>query len=374
MNKIKILQYTGAMNRAGAETLLMNIYRNIDREKFEFHFITHTKGNCDYDQEIIELGGKIIYLDKPSIKNIKKFSKDFNNIIKKYGPYDAIHSHMQLLNGIIMKLANKSGICTRISHAHLNGDYNKKSIIRSIYVNYSKYLINRYSTVRISCSQESGKYLYNSNKFILMNNAIDINQFKFDKRTKYIHEELNLDHNIKIITHIGRFVEAKNHKFIIDILNEIIKVDKQYRLILVGQGELIQSIREKVKYYNLNDYVYFLGLRSDINKILSSTDVFIMPSILEGLPVVLVEAQASGVPCVISNNIPKDVDLGLGLVESISLEEDISEWVNKIKQKSGDNIIDFKIRRDSIIKNGYNLFNNINLLSNIYSGCESTIK
>ena len=366
MQRIKILQYTGAMNRAGAETLLMNMYRNIDRDKFEFHFISHTKEICDYDEEIQSLGGKIIYIERPSIKNIKKFSNNFKNIIDDNGPYDAIHTHMQLLNGIVLNEAKKNGIKVRISHAHLNGDYNKNSILRKIYVSYSKYLINKNSTHRIACSKESGKYLYNNNKFELINNAIDINQFEFNNKEGYIHDELSLNKDIKLITHIGRFVKAKNHDFIIEVFNNIIKKDKKYRLILVGEGELMDSIKSKVSEYNLQEYVYFLGLRSDINKILASTDVFFMPSILEGLPVVLVEAQAAGVPCIISKNIPKEVDLGLDIVEALGLEEDKNKWIEAIISSSDKNKIKFEIRKENIINNGYDLFNNIKIMSQIY--------
>ncbi|HHD2754452.1 TPA: glycosyltransferase family 1 protein, partial [Clostridium perfringens] len=140
MNKVKILQYVSCMNRAGAETLLMNIYRNINREKYEFHFITHTKEKCDYDDEIIALGGKVIYLERPNRNNIKKYKNDLKKIIDKNGPYNAIHSHMQLMNGLILKTAYDIGIKNRISHAHLNGDYKKRSFFRNIYIKYSKYL------------------------------------------------------------------------------------------------------------------------------------------------------------------------------------------------------------------------------------------
>lgn len=366
MEKIKILQYTGAMNRAGAETLLMNMYRNIDRDKFEFHFISHTEEKCDYDDEIKSLGGKVIYLERPRIKNIKKFSNDLKNIINKYGPYNAIHSHMQLLNGIVVKEAKKNGIKVRVSHAHLNGDYTKSSILRKIYVDYSRYLINKNSTYRIACSNESGEYLYNGNEFSLVNNAIDINQFNFNTKENYIHDELNLSKDIKLITHIGRFVEAKNHDFIIEVFDKVLKKDNTYRLLLVGQGELMESIKNKVAEYNLQRYVYFLGLRSDINKILASTDVFFMPSILEGLPVVLVEAQAAGVPCVISNNIPKEVDLGLDIVKVLDLDEDENKWIDAIISSSDKDKIEFNIRKEKIIANGYDLFNNIKFMSKIY--------
>lgn len=367
MEKIKILQYVSCMNRAGAETLLMNIYRNINRDKFEFHFISHTKEKCDYDDEIEALGGKVIYLERPSLKNLNKYKKDFNEVVKKNGPYRAIHAHMQLNNGLILKVAKDIGIKTRISHAHLNGDYSKNSFSRNCYRKYSKYLIRSNTTVNVSCSNESGKYLYDGREFKLLKNAIDLNNFNLgNKHNRYLNEELNLKNDIKIITHIGRFVQAKNHKFIIDIFSKVIEKNNNYRLILCGEGPLKEKIQELVKTKELSDYVYFLGVRDDINKILLGTDIYLMPSILEGLPVVLVEAQAAGVNCIISDNIPKECDMEMGLINYMSLNDNSNKWVNTILQLDF-KFIGFKERERFIIKKGYSLEENIIFLDDLYS-------
>ena len=365
MAKIKVLQYTGAMNRGGAETLLMNIYRNIDRKKFEFHFITHSKEKSDYDEEIKSLGGKIIYLEPANIKYLSKYKKDFHLINEKFGPYDAIHSHVQLMNGLVLKEAKKNNIDIRISHAHLNGDYEKNSVFRNLYRRYSKSLIKKYSKYRLSCSYESGKYLYPGNKFKILNNAIDIEQFK-DKGKGSLRDELGLSKDDIVITHIGTFKEAKNHEFIIDVFKELNNRDKRYKLILVGRGILLKDIKEKVKRLNLDNYVYFLGVREDIPNIFKATDIFFMPSILEGLPVVLVEAQAAGVNCVISTNIPKECDMGIGLINYQSLNSNLNDWVDLILNLNL-NFVDFTIREKAIINKGYSLEKNIIFLESLYS-------
>ena len=349
MKKIKVLQYTGAMNRGGAETLLMNLYRNIDRSRFEFHFITHTHEECDYDKEILKLGGKVIYIDKPNIINLKKFNDDFRKIVNNYGPYNAVHAHVQLFNGLVLKQAKKNKIPNRISHAHLNGDYIKTSNIRRIYRLYSKYMINKNSTENISCSIESGKYLYGNSDFRLLPNAIDLNKFNYDKKTNYMKKQLGIELNTRIITHIGTFKNAKNHDFIIKVFNELLKVDNNYRLILVGQGELKSTIEEKVKILGIEKYVYFLGIREDINMILSDSDIFFMPSILEGLPVALVEAQAAGVPCIVSDNIPKESDMKLNILKRLSLDEDVKVWVKCIQDYTYIEKIKFDERVNKII-------------------------
>ncbi|MBI6056662.1 glycosyltransferase [Clostridium perfringens] len=364
--KIKVLQYTGAMNRGGAETLLMNLYRNINRDKFEFNFISHSKEKSDYDDEIIKLGGKIIYIDKPSIKDLKKFSRDFNNVIKKYGPYDVIHTHVQLFNGFVLKEAAKNNIKIRVSHAHLNGDYSKSSFFRKIYEVYSKYLINKNSTYKISCSYPSGEYLYNGDDFLLLNNAVDVKQFEFDNKCDALKKELKISSSEKIITHIGTFKEAKNHDFIVDVFKRINEKDKSYKLILVGRGQLEDKIKQKVIDNGLDEYVHFLGVREDIPLILQSTDVFFMPSILEGLPVVLVEAQAAGVKCVISDQIPNQCDMGLGLVKSLSLEKDsIEEWAEEVMNIPHD-YLTFEKRKNALLSNGFDLSRNIKVISEIY--------
>lgn len=364
MKKIKILQYTGAMNRGGAETLLMNIYRNIDRNKFEFHFITHSKEKSDYDEEIKLLGGKVIYLEPANIKCLSKYKKDFSLINKKFGPYDVIHSHIQLMNGLVLKEAKKNNIKIRISHAHSNGDCEKSSVFRSLYRIHSKNLIKKYSNYKLSCSYESGKYLYNYSKFKVLNNAIDLSQFN-EKIKEDLREELGLNDNDILITHIGTFKEAKNHDFIIDVFNEINNKDKRYKLILVGRGNLLQDIKEKVKKLGLNEYVYFLGVRDDIPKILQATDIFFMPSKLEGLPVALVEAQSAGVNCVISTNIPKECDMGIGLINYESLSNDLNDWVNLILNLDL-NYVDFMVREKAIINKGYSLKENVKFLENLY--------
>lgn len=364
--KIKVLQYTGAMNRAGAETLLMNVYRNIDREKYEFHFISHTKNKCDYDEEIVKLGGRILYIDQPNIICINSFKQNFKKILNENGPYNAIHSHMQLLNGLILKEATKNNIRNRISHAHLNGDYCSNSFIRKIYRLKSKNLINKYSTEKLACSKLAGDYLYSGNKFKMLNNAINIDDFNFNNKLDYMYDELNLSKDIKFITHIGRFVEAKNHDFIIDVFERVVNINGKFRLLLIGQGKLLNEVKQKVKERGLERYVFFLGLRTDINKVLASTDVFFMPSILEGLPVVLVEAQAAGVPCIVSNNIPKEADLGLEIIKYLDLSESKNKWakaiINSIYNKKS-----FETRKNKIIESGYNLDDNIQFLSEIYS-------
>lgn len=364
--KIKVLQYSGAMNRGGAETILMNIFRNIDREKFEFHFITHSKNNSDYDEEIVSLGGRIIYLDKPNYKNIGVFKAQFRKIVQQYGPYDVIHSHVQLFNGLVLSEAKKNHIRHRISHAHLNGDYGEMNFLRNIYVELSKYLIRKNATKLFACSKEAGEYLYNQLNFEVLNNAIDVNQFNYNVESKYLHNELGIDSDSKLIIHIGTFKSAKNHPFIIDVFNEIIKKDKKWRLILVGDGELKEKILQKVKTSQLQEYVYFLGKREDIPNLLQSSDIFLMPSILEGLPVVLVEAQAAGVPCIISNNIPKECDLGLGLVKRLDLKEDLNYWSDEILSQKGSKI-HFEARKAAIRNSGYDLQKNLTILEKLYS-------
>lgn len=363
--KKKILQYTGGMNRAGAETLIMNIYRNFDRDKYEFHFISHFKGKCDYDDEIAKLGGKIIYIDSPRLNNLLDYKKDLINIFRTYGPYDAIHCHVQLFNGLILKLANDENINIRISHAHSNSDCKNKGFFRDIYKNISMNLIEKYSTTRLACSSEAGINLYKKNKFLIFKNCIDLKKYNCSRGSN-LRKELNISDKEKIILHVGRFVELKNHKFILRVFKKLLLKEKKYKLLLVGDGKLFEDIKDKVDELKLNKNVYFLGVRNDIENIMLNSDLYFMPSILEGLPVSLIEAQAAGLPCIISNNISKECDIGLNLINRLSLDDDLEVWVDSIL-KSIKPKLDYLEKKEAFNNSGFSLEKNIEFLEELYS-------
>ncbi|PEL07031.1 glycosyltransferase family 1 protein [Bacillus sp. AFS017336] len=326
---IKVLHVVGGMNRAGTETMLMNIYRNIDRNNIQFDFISYGQNEAHYDQEIQRLGGRIIRLTKTySVKEVY-------NAIKVYGPYDVVHSHTLFNCGIANFAALLAGVKIRIAHAHTTLDTNQ-SFLRSIYKGIMRKLIKLTSTKLLACSSGAGQYLFGDKeltkkRYSYFPNLIDYTKFieQPNKEVKTFKKEEDLGNEI-IIGHIGRFKEAKNHLFLIKMMEHILKKDNNFRLLLVGDGELRASIEEEAIECGIDKNIKFVGVREDIPMLLHSMDLFVFPSKYEGLGLVLLEAQACGIPCIVSEAIQPEADLNIGLVTKLMLNEGPEVWANNI--------------------------------------------
>ena len=363
LKNIKILHVVGAMNKGGTETMLMNLYRRINRERIQFDFLSFSEEEAYYDKEINELGGRVI--------RSSKSSNSIAKIIDEYGPYDVVHAHTLFNSGSAMIAAKKSGIKNRISHAHTTLD-DSSSFIRRVYIKLMRYLINKNSTYLLACSNEAGKYLFgenviNKNNYTYFPNLIDyqsvldfsqgeVNQFK---------SENDLEHSL-VIGHIGTFKPAKNQKFLVSILKEMKTRYENVKLVLVGDGSQRAEITELVKQYNLEKDVIFTGTRDDIDTLLHSMDIFVFPSIYEGLGLVLLEAQAAGLPCLVSEAIQPEADLKMGLVEKLNLSDGVEAWSNKIIEMCDSKKIDKKTIRNVFDSSDYSTEKCINKLMDIY--------
>lgn len=349
----RILHVVGAMNRAGTETMLMNIYRNIDRSKVQFDFISYSTEKAHYDEEIERLGGKVIKLSPPSKLGMNKSINEMIEAININGPYDAVHSHTLFNSGIAMLAAKKCNIKIRISHAHTTLD-NSESIIRKIYINLMRTLINRNSTDLLACSKEAGKYLFgekklSSSKYTYLPNLInyeDILEMPKQEVEEFKNKE-GLNQGI-VIGHIGTFKDSKNHKFLLEMTKYMKESNIDVNLLLVGDGSLKSGLQNMAKEYNIEDNVKFVGIRDDIPTMLHSMDVFVFPSIFEGLGLVLLEAQASGLPCIVSEAIQPEADLGINLVNKLNLSDGAKKWSEEILKT-----INKKQNNIEIIKNAF---------------------
>lgn len=360
---IRILHVVGAMNRAGTETMVMNIYRNLDRDKVQFDFISY-KQDAHYDDEIKQMGGRIIKLSKTqSIKEIY-------NAIKQYGPYQAVHSHTLFHCGIANVAAKLADVRIRISHAHTTLD-RADSFIRKIYIKAMRYIINSFSTSLLACSDEAGRYLFgekSKSNFTYFPNMIEYLKFlnEQSKEVNRFKEEKGLKNSI-VIGHIGRFIKAKNHIFLLEIIKSVIKKDNSIKLLLVGDGDLRSQIEATAKQKGIHDNIRFVGIRNDIPTILHGMDVFVFPSIYEGLGLVLLEAQASGLPCVVSEAIQPEADLNINLVSRLSLADGADVWADKILELAGKKEKDTKKIVNGFEANGYSLPLGISKLMDIYN-------
>lgn len=331
MKPIRILQVVPNMHAAGLETLIMNLYRNIDRTKIQFDFLVHYTERCFYDDEIEALGGHIYRLSLREDGNLVKYIKDLKKFFSKH-QYMIVHGHMASTACFYLKYAKKYNVPIRILHSHnTSTERNLKGKIKKQMLKISTLYANEY----FACGNDAGKFLYGNNKFEIIHNAIDLNKFKYDDKTRNsARKKYNL-HDDFVIGHIGRFNSQKNHKFIIEIFEKYHNLHLKSKLVLIGEGELEKEIKQIVKDKGLEQCVLFLGVLKDTNSIYNMLDAFVLPSLFEGLPVVGVEAQAAGCNIIMSDKITKEVKV-TNYVKYLPIDtsDSIDKWVTELENIS----------------------------------------
>ena len=328
---IRILQITGGMNMGGIENFIMNIYRNIDRNKIQFDFLIHQEEKQIFEDEINFLGGKVFRI--PSLAKVGhfKYLKGLRDFFLSHQEYQIIHSHYNTISGIILKEARKCSIKNRISHSHTA--YPKYKLLESIYKNYSKYLLRKNATEYLACSKEAGEWLYGKNKkFKIIKNGIDINKFLFDEKIRKSEREKLGMKEFSILC-LGRLSKEKNHMFLLEVMEEINKKEKDITLYIVGMGILENQLKQEVKNRKLEN-VKFLGVQKEVYKLLNAMDLMVFPSIYEGLGIVAIESQSNGLTVLASENIPDEADMKAGLFYKFNLSSGAEKWARKIDRKS----------------------------------------
>jgi len=333
----RVLHIVSTMDRGGAETLLMNVYRNLDRSKLQFDFVTHRSDKGSYDDEIRKLGGRIFSVSSLGnvgpISYVKKLAE-----IMSSNSYIAVHSHTDYQSGFPALAAKLSGIPHRICHSHSNNWPMNESIKQKFLLKGLQLLIKFLATQYCSCSQEAGAFLFgqkavDKKHVTILKNGIDLGQYLDETITRTsVIRELGLDQDAKIIGHVGKFSRSKNQIFILKVLKELVKKDNRYVALLVGDGPLKEIIEQEAENMGLSKHVYFLGIRSDIPRLMKAFDVFLFPSLFEGFGIVTVEAQISGTPCIMSDSVPVSTDMGIGLVRYLKLEEDPEKWGEEVEK------------------------------------------
>lgn len=330
---IVVAQIIGKWLGGGVESVVMNYYRHIDRTKIQFDFI------CDEDstnipyEEIEKLGGKVILIQP--YQKVFKYHYALKKVLKD-GNYKIVHSHINTLSIFSLFAAKCAGVPVRIAHSHstTNKKEKKKNLLKQVLRPFSKIFATDY----MCCSELAGRWLFGDKEYdkghvYLLNNAIDLNKFKYDENIrKEKRNELGILEETLVIGNVGRFVEQKNHRFLIDIFNEIHKQNDNSILLLAGQGPLIEEIKMKVEILGLEKCVKFLGQRNDINELYQAFDVFCLPSLYEGLPVVGVEAQATGLLCILSDDMTKETKV-LETTEFLSLSLEAKKWSDTVLKK-----------------------------------------
>lgn len=326
---IRILQIVSYMQRRGLETLLMNCMRRMDRSKVQFDFIVHRSFRADYDDEIEVLGGRIYRL--PRLNPFSPaYQKALRGFFREHPEYRIVHCHLDCMSSLPLAAAKASGVPVRIAHAHSSSqDKDLKYLLKRHYMKK----IPAAATHFFACSGAAGSWMFPGRSVRLIRNGIDTAAFAFDPRQRAVRRrELGLDKQLTV-GHVGRLIDVKNHSFLLEVFAELLRSAPDAVLLLVGSGPLEEQLREKARVLGLEDQVRFLGVRSDVPALMQAMDVFVLPSLYEGLGISAVEAQASGLPCLLSDRVPTDCGM-TDQVEFLPLRSP-ERWAQAILRAAG---------------------------------------
>lgn len=364
MKKVRVIHCLGQLNTGGAETLVMNVLRNLDRESIQFDFLLFNKKEGVFDNEVKMLGGDLYYAPSMGAVGVKTYINELIDFFKKEKT-DVVHSHMDWQGGFIAYAAHEAGVKKIVVHSHANQKMFENDFVHKCMIQVSKYLIKRYATTLCACSEEAGQSLFGKKKFQVIINGIDMKRYLYPnlEMIKRLRKEFDLKETDIVLGHVGSFSKNKNQEFLIDLFYELIQQKSNYKLMLVGDGALKYALEQKVKKLGLDKNVIFAGVRLDVPEIMQLMNVFLFPSIIEGLGIVAVEAQASKLQCILSDTIPREVDLGIGLVTYIPLAEK-DRWIESIENKVEEKI---EINNQCIRENKFNIDVTLEQLLQIYN-------
>lgn len=358
---IRVLHVVTIMNLGGIETFLMTLYRNIDRSKIQFDFLVHRSEKGFFDDEIKELGGRIHVVQSLNPKRVVSYCRELSSLFKKNKEYSIVHSHLNANSSLVLWIAKKNKIKNRIAHSHTDQASGKKYYLKNILRKY----INQVSTARFACSQQAGTWLFKDADFEVFKNSIDSKRFKFSlEKRENIRDVLKISADSILIGNIAGFSKPKNHLFMIDVFNQYIKIRPDSKLILVGDGGMFKEVRDKVNNLRLADSVIFTGAVVNANDYLNAMDLFLFPSLFEGLGIVAIEAQCNGLPVLMTDTLPEDVEV-TNLITRLNLNLCPKAWAHRINF-----LVSSKNNREGfeklILDKGYDIYENAKKITNYY--------
>ncbi|WP_434717424.1 glycosyltransferase [Lactococcus lactis] len=360
---IRILHMIGSLNIGGSQAMVMNLYRNIDRNKFQFDFIVDRNEELYYKKEIEKLGGRIFSVPHFTGVNIFQIINSWNLFFKQHPEYKVLHIHVRSYSSLFIPIAKKFGTKT-IIHSHSTSNGNG---ISSIFKSILQFPLRFQADYFLSCSLEAGRWLFgrsaiSKENFKIIKNAIDLNRFiDSNKNRSRIREELGI-RNEFVLGFLARVTDAKNPNFVIKVFYELKKLNSNSKLLFVGDGNLLSEIKDKAKELNISDSIIFTGARSDVERMYSAMDFYILPSLWEGLGISLIEAQASGLVCICSENIQEEAIISESVIK-MKLNIGEKNWAKNIFYFQPQNR---KNNRKSIIRAGYDIETSVQDISNIY--------
>ena len=361
------------MNRGGIETWLMHVLRNIDRTRFQMDFMVHTAQTGAYDREIVSLGSKLFRSPHPA--HLWSYSKNLREIVSRHGPYKVVHSHEPIFSGHVLRTAQQEGVPIRIAHIH--NDVRKslpKGFLHKIYLSKTLPWIERYATTGLACSKTAAESMFGKNwekdpRWRVLFCCLDFAPFSSQVDLLAVRRDFDIPEDSFVIGHVGSFTRQKNHHFFLKVAADAVKLKPNTHILLIGDGLLRREMQKQTNELGLKDKVIFAGLRRDVPRLmLGAMDVFLFPSLFEGLGLVLLEAQAAGLPCVYSDVVPEEVDLVKPLLHRMSLSESPFAWAGTILElgKIKEGLSQYEAL--SMVKNSvFNIRNGLRKLEEIYS-------
>ena len=327
---IRILQCVNNMHRAGLETVLMNYYRNIDRSKVQFDFLVHRQEEADYDQEILAMGGRIYHAPRLYPQNYPAYFAFMKEFFRDHPEYRIVHSHIDAMSYLPLLAAKQAGVPVRIAHSHSTSiDRDLKYPLKQFF----RFRLGSAATHFFSCGEMAGKFLFRGQPFRFVPNAVEADRFCYSESVRQVkRRELGLSDEL-VLGHAGRLTEVKNHEFLLKSFACLLKRRPDAVLLLAGAGEKEESLRALARELGIENSVRFLGSRGDMAELYQAMDVFVMPSLYEGVPVVGIEAQLAGLPCLFSDRVPTEVCF-TDQCRFIPLESGEAGWVEEILSAS----------------------------------------
>lgn len=339
---VRVLQIVGRMDRGGIETMIMNLYRNIDRSKVQFDFLAHYGREAVYNNEIRALGGRIY--EMPALRDEThvyywrafKYISALRRFFKEHQEYAVLHGHMTNTASIYMPIAKKCGVSCRIAHSHSTKG---KAGLLGVVTDILQKPIYKYATDWFACSKAAADWFFpraavEAGKVTIVPNAVDAKKFRFDPSTRErMRRTLGIEGKL-VIGCVGRFRPEKNQAFLLGVLREILKSEPEAVLMFAGNGPEQETVKARAREMGLVDKVWFLGMRTDIPDVLQAMDVFTLPSLWEGLPVAGIEAQASGLRCIVSTGVTEEMNV-IGMVEYLPLDGPLEKWAEALVKAAG---------------------------------------
>lgn len=370
---LRALHVLGTLNRGGIETWFMHMLRAMDRQTVALDVVVHTEEEGEFEGEVRALGASVFHCPTPT--NPLQYARDLRAVLKSNGPYQVAHSHVYDFSGYVLRIAGNAGVPVRIAHSHTDRLLRMPldGCLRRVTLPLQRYWIRRYATVLLGASEQAAQSLFGTRQHHTIRSevllyGIDLSQYGASPKSSALRDKWGISNETLVVGHVGRFDSSKNQRFAVDVFSELIHQGLTARLLLVGDGASRQQVEQHVNHLGLVDKVIFTGIRGDVPELMQSVmDVLLFPSKYEGLGLVLVEAQAAGLPCIYSDAIPVEADVVPQLLTRLSLNQRPSVWAKAICHARSSSQLSRAQALQAVSKSAFNVTRSVDALQNLYA-------